>query len=139
MTKYILIVMLLLVKNCDCNYNGKRSFVNWNKKNSSFENITINLGEFYINPQIENCYCKGKNIFLEGKLENIDTLTNSKKSFNNKVIIIELDNDNKILDTLFVTKKDGAFNLNLEKNKANSIIFKLENEDFGVKFNISDF
>lgn len=131
--------MLFFVKNCTCSFNGKKSFVNWNKKNNSFKNISVNLGEFCVNPQIENCFCKGNNIVLEGKIENIETLVNAKKGFNNKVVIIELDNDNKILDTLFVTKKDGAFNLNLEKNNANSIVFKLESEDFGVKYNVSDF
>ena len=139
MNKLFILLILFFVKSCDCNHREKYSFVNWNNEINSFENISVNLGEFHIKPNVENCFCKGEKITLEGKVQTVQMLQDPKKTLNSNVIIINSDLNNKIIDTLFITKNDGNFYFSFNKNKVNYIIYKLEDDNFGVKFKISDF
>jgi hypothetical protein len=139
MNKLFLILIILFVKNCNCNHVEKYSFVNWNNEIKSFENISVNLGEFHFKPNVENCFCKGENITLKGKVQTVQMLQDPKKTLNSNVVIINSDFNNKIIDTLFVTKNDGDFYFSFDKKKVKNIIYKLEDKNFGVKFKISDF
>ena len=139
MNKLFFLLILISLKTCECGYKGNYSFVNWNPKLNVFENVSINIGELKISPNIENCFCKENRITIEGIIQSKEMLSGSERELKSYVVILECDDKNKIVDTLFLTKLNGKFKLSLIEKNSNYVVFKYSDNPQGIKYKISDF
>ncbi|WP_430399584.1 hypothetical protein [Flavobacterium sp.] len=139
MNKLFFLLVLISLKTCECEYKGYYSFVNWNPKLNAFENISVNIGELKINPNIENCFCKKNQITIEGIVQSKEMLSGSERELKSYVVILECDDKNKIVDTLFSTKLNGKFKFSLIEKNSNYVVFKYSDNPQGIKYKISNF
>jgi hypothetical protein len=89
MNKLFFLLILISLKTCECEYKGIYSFVNWNPKLNGFENVSINIGELKIYPNVENCFYKENRITIEGIIQSKEMLSGSMKELKSYVVILK--------------------------------------------------
>ena len=66
-------------------------------------------------------------------------LSGSERELKSYIVILECDDKNKIVDTLFSTKLNGKFKFSLIEKNSNYVVFKYSDNPQGIKYKISDF
>ncbi len=137
MNKFIILIIVLNLNSCECNFVGNQTFVKWERNKNEFVNTNIDIGSLEYSLNIESCK-KEKNklkittsVYLKNQYKIMDK---SKNHF----YIIGNNLQRKKLDTIssFINLKN-EFSVNLKDY--DYFIFIEQNNEIGTKYLIKDF
>ena len=123
-----------------CNYNGTYQKVIWINQDKKFKTQLSQLGLFGISSEIRDCKIKKKKLSINGMIYDEDnSYYNENKPLKNSMVILSCDKNLKIIDTLFTSKKEGHFTIEVPFIKENCLIIKGVDKMDGYKYNLKDF